>query len=54
MCSLKYMYVKKNNKKTHSDRALFDLNALVLSLGGIVPSAYGLGHYSPLGLHSDI
>ena len=39
---------------THSDRALFDLNALVSSLGGIVPSAYGLGHYSPLGLHSGI
>ena len=39
---------------THSDRALFDLNALVLSLGVIVPSFYGLGHYSPLGLHSGI
>ena len=30
---------------THSDRALFDLNALVSSLGGIVPL---------LGLHSGI
>ena len=30
---------------THSDRALFNLNALVSSLGTIVPSAYGLGHY---------
>ena len=26
---------------THSDRALFNLNALVSSLGTIVPSAYG-------------
>ena len=32
---------------THSDRTLFNLNALVSSLGTIVPSAYGLGHYGP-------
>ena len=37
---------------THSDRALFNLNALVSSLGTIVPSAYGLGHYGPSSLHS--
>ena len=34
----------------HSDRALFNLNALVLSLGTIVPAAYGLGHYCPSSL----
>ena len=39
---------------THSDRALFKLNAPVLSLGTIVPSAYGLGHYGPSSLHSGI
>ena len=32
---------------THSDRALFDLNALVSFLGKIVPAAYGLEHYFP-------
>ena len=37
---------------THSDRALFNLNALVSSLGTIVPSAYGLGHYGPSSLHA--
>ena len=36
---------------THSDRALFNLNALVSSLGAIVPSAYGLGHYDPSSLN---
>ena len=39
---------------THSDRALFNLNALVSSLGTIVPSAYGLGHYGPSSLHAGI
>ena len=39
---------------THSDRAQFNLNALVSSLGTIVPSAYGLGHYDPSSLHSGI
>ena len=39
---------------THRDRALFDLNVLVSSLGEIVPLAYGLGHYSLLGLHSGV
>ena len=28
----------------HSDRALFDLNDLVSSLGTIVPAAYGFRH----------
>ena len=37
---------------THSDRALFNLNALVLSLGTIVPAACGLRHYCLSGLHS--
>ena len=39
---------------THSDRALFNLNALVSSLGTIVPSAYGLGHYGTSSLHAGI
>ena len=39
---------------THSDRALFNLNALVSSIGTIVPAAYGLGHYCPSSLHSGI
>ena len=37
---------------THSDRALFNLNALVSSLGTIVPAAYSLGHYGPSSLQS--
>ena len=37
---------------THSDCALFNLNALVSSLGTKVPPAYGLGHYGPSNLHS--
>ena len=37
---------------THSDRALFNLNAFVSSLGTTVPSAYGLGHYDLSSLHS--
>ena len=32
---------------THSDRALFNLNALLSSLGTIVPSAYALGSIIP-------
>ena len=55
---MRHMYschVRENNNIiTHSDHTLFDLNALVSSLGGIMPSAYGLVHYSPLGLHSGI
>ena len=35
---------------TQSDRALFNLNTLVSSLGAIVPAAYGLGHYCPSSL----
>ena len=34
---------------THSERALFDLNARVEAQGGIVPEAVGRGHYSPEG-----
>ena len=40
--------------KAHSDRALFNLNAVVLSLGTIVPAACGLRHYYPSGLHSGL
>ena len=36
------------------NRALFNLNALVSSLGIIVPAAYGLGHYYPSSLYSGI
>ena len=39
---------------THSDRALFNLNALVSSLGTIVAAAYGFGHYCPSSPHSGI
>ena len=39
---------------THSERALFNLNVLVSSLGTIVPEAVGLGHYYPSSLHSSI
>ena len=39
---------------TDSDRALFNLNALVSSLGIIEPAAYGHGHYYPSSLHSGI
>ena len=39
---------------TRSDRALFNLDALVSSLGIIVPAAYGLGHYGPSSRHSGI
>ena len=37
---------------THSERALFNLIALVSSLGAIVHAAYGLGHYCPSSLHA--
>ena len=42
--NIRVMFVRIIIIITHSDRALFNLNALVSSLGTIVPSAYGLGH----------
>ena len=39
---------------THSERALFDLNARVKAQGGIVPEAVGRGYYSPEGRHKGI
>ena len=52
-CNIRVMFVRLTII-THSDCALFNLNALVSSLGTIVPSAYDPGLYDPLSLHSGI
>ena len=39
---------------THSERALFNLNALVEARGTIVPKAVGRGYYGPERRHKGI
>ena len=39
---------------THSERALFNLNARVAARGTIVPKAVGRGYYSPERRHKGI